>query len=283
MTTRKRCASVRRVLSGALGPRTEIVHWGRALGSPSVVLNYNLPVNTVVVYRLSSQRCAKIGLTQMRDPSGPLRQRHRSLAQSSFKEKARGLLDPLVRALAALGVSPFAVSILGVVFSVWAAVVVATGDFFSSAALLLVAGLCDVLDGSLARRRDQVTRFGAFFDSTFDRVSELAVFGGLVFYYAGRPLGPNVFYVVVVLIALGGAMLVSYTRARLEGLGYECKVGLLERPERMAILIAGLFLGRWLLGAALVVLAAGTVLTVAQRVHHAYKVTRDVDRPAPQL
>ena len=191
-----------------------------------------------------------------------------------FKENARRLLDPVVSLLAAVGVSPMLISVFGIMFSLYGATLVARGSLFWAGIWLLIAGLCDALDGSLARSRGLESRFGAFIDSTFDRISELAYLSGIIVYYVTRPQGYNTFLIVLVCVVLGASFLISYARARLEGLGYECKIGMMERPERLALLIAGLVFGSRILAVVLVILAVGSVITVLQRIRMAYVVTR---------
>ena len=195
--------------------------------------------------------------------------------KQTFKDNARRLLNPIVSFLGSLGVSPMLVSIFGLVISVYGATVVARGSLFWGGVWLIVAGLCDVLDGSLARSQNTASRFGAFIDSTFDRISELAYFSGLIIYYITRPQGYSVSLIVLVCVVLGASFLISYARARLEGLGYECKVGWMERPERLALLIVGLLLGSRVLAVVLVILAVGSVITVGQRIRHGQIVTRE--------
>jgi CDP-diacylglycerol--glycerol-3-phosphate 3-phosphatidyltransferase len=202
------------------------------------------------------------------------------MSSKDFKEKARGILNPVVSSLSSVGVPPILVSIFGLIFSLYGAYVVAKGSLFAGAIWLLVSGLCDVLDGSIARHSGTASRFGAFIDSTLDRVTEFAYFTGLVIYYITRPQGYSVFMVVVVMIALAGSVLVSYTRARLEGLGYDCKVGIMERPERIALLLVGLLLGSKVLAFVLVLLAVGSVFTTLERIGHGYRVTQ-TDPPGP--
>ncbi len=195
--------------------------------------------------------------------------------KQSFKDNARRLLNPIVSFLGSLGISPMLVSIFGLVISVYGATVVARGSLFWGGVWLIAAGLCDVLDGSLARSQNTASRFGAFIDSTFDRISEFAYFSGLIIYYVTRPQGYNVSLIVLVCVVLGASFLISYARARLEGLGYECKVGWMERPERLTLLIVGLLLGSRVLVVVLVILAVGSVITVAQRIRHGHIVTRE--------
>lgn len=195
-----------------------------------------------------------------------------AIEMKSIKERGRRMLEPVVFLLAAAGVSPMVVSVLGVAASVGAAWAIGTGSLFWGGVWTLVSGVCDVVDGGLAREGGRQSRFGAFIDSTFDRVSELVVFSALIIYFAARGY-PHVL-LVVICFALGASFLVSYARARIEGLGHACTVGLLERPERMAILIVGLLLGRSAVIAAVFIIAFGAAVTVVQRVLHAYDVTR---------
>ena len=194
--------------------------------------------------------------------------------KAKLKESSRKLLDPITGVLASFGISPLAITVAGLAISIYGASVVARGSLFSGAIWLIVAGLCDVLDGQLARRRGVESKFGAFIDSSLDRIAELAYFGGIIVYYITRPQGFSVFTIVLVLVALCGSFMISYTRARLEGLGYTCFVGWFERPERMIVLILGLMLGSWALFVAMLLLAVGSIITTGQRIHHGWKVTR---------
>ncbi len=203
--------------------------------------------------------------------------------KANLKKRARTVLDPLVAMLDRLGATPLLVSLFGVVFSLYGAYVVANGSLFTGALWLIMGSIADVLDGDLARRRGQETKFGAFLDSTLDRVSELGLFIGLVVYYITRSVDYSIGMIVIVLIAMSSSMLISYTRARLEGLGYSCHVGWFERPERMTLLLAGLVLGHHVLTFALVVLAFGTTITAIQRILHGYRVTQADDAATPAL
>ena len=192
--------------------------------------------------------------------------------KSAIKERSRRVLDPVVTLLASIGVPPLLVSVLGLAGSFCGAYVIARGSLFWGGVWAFASGVCDVLDGSLARYRGQETKFGAFIDSTFDRVCEFVIYGAILFYYVER--GHPLLLLAVIWVAMGGSFLVSYARARIEGLGHRCTVGLLERPERLTLLIAGLVLGHTVLVVALILIAFGTVITVLQRVQHAYQVTR---------
>ncbi len=184
---------------------------------------------------------------------------------------ARKVLDPIVVLLASLGVAPLLVSLFGVAFSVWGAVVVGRGSLLGGGIFLLIAGLCDVLDGDLARRAGKASPFGAFIDSTLDRVSEFVFFGGILLYVVGRPEGYALWEPIVILLALMGSMLTSYARARAEGIGVDCKVGLMERPERIVLLAIGLIAGHRFLMAVMILLAVTSLITVVQRISHVHR------------
>jgi CDP-diacylglycerol--glycerol-3-phosphate 3-phosphatidyltransferase len=132
----------------------------------------------------------------------------------------------------------------------------------------LIAGLCDVLDGDLARRLGRASSFGAFIDSLLDRVSEFVYFGGILIFVVRQPNDIPAYEPVVILLALMGSVLTSYARARAEGVGIECKVGVMERPERIGLLALGLIAGYRFLMAVMLILAVTTHVTVIQRVRH---------------
>lgn len=197
----------------------------------------------------------------------------------SLQAGARRVLAPLVGGLASLGIHPLLVSLFGVVFSIWGAVTVARGSLLGGGVFLLIAGLCDVLDGDLARRTQKASAFGAFIDSTLDRVSEFAYFGGILLYVVGRPGRWSGWEPVVILLALMGSVLTSYVRARAEGIGVACKIGVMERPERIGLLALGLLAGYQFLMAVMILLAVTSLFTVVQRVRHVHRAT--AHRPPP--
>lgn len=188
---------------------------------------------------------------------------------------SRGVLDPIAGWLCSLGVKANTVTAIGGLFNLVVGVLIALGHLPLGGALLILAAGLDAVDGTMARKLSRPTRFGAFFDSTLDRVSETAIFGGLLWHYAsqGQPVNALLSFV-----ALAGSLLVSYTRARAEGLGIECKVGWFTRVERSIVTIAALILG--LMPYVLWLLAVGTWFTTGQRVWHVYRVVRD--EPLPQ-
>jgi CDP-diacylglycerol---glycerol-3-phosphate 3-phosphatidyltransferase len=183
---------------------------------------------------------------------------------SPLKDRARHLLDPAVTFLARLGIRPTAVTVCGLVLSVVSGGLIAGGRLRAAAGWLILAALCDVLDGQLARRTGRASAFGAFLDSCLDRVGEGAVFTGLVLY-----LGPRgAPWVALAVIALIASTMVSYARARAEGLGLDGKAGVLERPERLVLLILALLLGGRALLVILGVIAVFASFTFLARVRH---------------
>jgi CDP-diacylglycerol--glycerol-3-phosphate 3-phosphatidyltransferase len=165
-----------------------------------------------------------------------------------------------------LGVTPNAVTYTSFVLTVGTALLLATGYFIAGGLILIFASLLDLIDGSLARATGQSSTFGAFIDSTLDRYSESVTFGALAYYYAAVDSQPLM--VLLVFATIVGSLMVSYTRARAEGLNIECKEGWLQRPERIFALIVGLLTG-WMLPV-LALLAIGTNLTAIQRIYQVY-------------
>ncbi len=190
---------------------------------------------------------------------------------------------PLVRLLSRLGVTPNGLTTVGAILILVAAGAFAVGSMRWGGALLLLSGMVDTLDGQVARLYGKASTFGAFYDSTLDRVGDGALFIGLVFYFRGvADLPGGVTIEVITLLALLATQLVSYMRARAEGLGLDCRVGVAQRAER----ILGLGLPALILGSAPMVLAGVVTIlmvlsfiTVGQRFAHVHRVA---DRPAAQ-
>jgi CDP-diacylglycerol--glycerol-3-phosphate 3-phosphatidyltransferase len=192
--------------------------------------------------------------------------------KSEIRNRLRSLLSPLVAVLELLGVTPIGVTLFGLALSFFGGWLVSAGWLAWGGVVLILTGLCDTLDGSLARSTGKVSRFGAFFDSVADRISEMAYFAGLVYYYSdGSTTGGLIIFFT--LAALTGSFLTSYTRARAEGLDMECTVGLLERPERIVLLVTGLLLGRTVLNVVIIVLAVLSIYTFIQRILHVRNLT----------
>jgi CDP-diacylglycerol--glycerol-3-phosphate 3-phosphatidyltransferase len=180
------------------------------------------------------------------------------------------VLNPVAKLFARINLHPHAITVSGVALSLAAGYCCATGKWYT-AALLVFAGSCmDGLDGLVARQAGKTTAFGAVLDSCCDRISETAWFFGILFYYLHRPLycGAGIY---LAFLAMAGSLMVSYVRARCEGANIICKQGILQRPERIVVLIACLLAGPvimiWGLGF-LSLLAYGTVI---QRLIIAYR------------
>lgn len=181
--------------------------------------------------------------------------------------------EPVVRLLAKTWITPNALTWSGCVVSVGAAVLIGTGHLFAAGFVVLVAGLFDIMDGALARSTNRATRFGAVLDSTLDRVAEAALFIGILAMYAAEQ---SVTGVLVTGVAWLGSLLVSYIRARAEGLGLECQVGIFTRPERVIILVLGLLLSQFdnALIIALAIIAVLSLVTAGQRVLYVWRQTK---------
>jgi len=184
-------------------------------------------------------------------------------ATRAIGEGARWLLEKIVNALAATGVNPNFLTFFGLLVNLWAAVMFANGRFFAAGWVMLFAGLFDMVDGRVARVQGRVTTFGAYFDSTIDRYSDLGLFIGLLWYYASIGRGR---YAVLVGIAMAGSVMVSYSRARAESLTPSGKAGFWERPERIVLMIIGALADR--MAPVLWLLAIGTNITVVHRIVH---------------
>ncbi len=242
-------------------------------------------------------------------PTSAVHQRGHAGYKERLRESAHAVLDPLVRALIRVGLQPNHFTIAGLLLSGAAAIAFYDGQSRVAAGFLIAGGVCDILDGQVARLARRVTRFGAFLDSTLDRLAESFVLLGLAGFYASNllglytksavlvgqvaraeipapialailqrePIDPRTWVVLTLtsVLALIGSFMVSYTRARAEGLGLECKVGWFERPERIVLLIiAGLVQVFWVMSAALMLLTIFSFTTAAQRMAHVWKLTR---------
>ncbi|MDV2989501.1 MAG: CDP-alcohol phosphatidyltransferase family protein [Dehalogenimonas sp.] len=174
----------------------------------------------------------------------------------------RGLSGLLARS----GLSPNAVTVIGFLITVAAAYIIAEGNLLAGGLVVLFAGFFDMLDGALARATNRVTKFGAILDATLDRLSEAALFLGILVYFA--PDG-NTAPILLTGATMAGALTVSYLRARTEATGLEGKAGWFTRPERVIVLTAGLLTG-WLI-AALAVICIMSYITVGQRLAGAYR------------
>jgi CDP-diacylglycerol--glycerol-3-phosphate 3-phosphatidyltransferase len=188
----------------------------------------------------------------------------------------------IVRALALSRIHPNVLTFIGLLINIVAAVLLGAGQFRAAGFVILGAGIFDMVDGRVARETNQVTRFGGFFDSVLDRYSDLALLMGLLVWYGtiNRP-----FYVVLTAIVMTGSVMVSYTRARAENTIPTCKVGFMERPERVVLFIIGALFDR--MAPVLWVIAILSNLTVFHRMLFTWQEAKRLEeaqlRPAPTL
>jgi len=186
--------------------------------------------------------------------------------------------EPIARFLIKTKVTPNILTLTGFMLNVVVFVLIALNYLLAAGLVLLFSGIFDMLDGALARVTGKTTKFGAVLDSVLDRFSEAVVLLGLVIYYLYT--FPYNVGVILVFITLIGSMMVSYTRARAEALGIDCKSGLFTRPERVILLAAGLVFGmisKWVLVYMLWILASGTMATAVWRLS---RVLRKADSQA---
>src|SRR5215210_275299 len=199
-----------------------------------------------------------------------------------LKKGALRVIEPAISFLARHRVSPNAITTVGTLLTIAAGVVYGTGHIMSAGWLMGVTAFFDVLDGEVARRTGRSTVFGAFYDSTLDRVADGALMAGLTVFYATNATHHNVYMVVVCLVGIIGTFLVSYTRARAESLGIDAKVGVMQRPERIVLLSApqalfGLFWNGWVLIGIIVLLSVTAWITAVQRILFVYRATQGPD------
>jgi len=204
----------------------------------------------------------------------------------AFGRACRVLLYAIVRGLALSKISPNTLTFMGLVINVIAAVFFGfataqtQGRMFLYAGLVIIgAGLFDMVDGRVARATNQITVFGAFFDSVIDRYSDVALFFGLLVYYARAN---RFFYIGLVAFVMVSSVMVSYTRARAESLIGSCKVGFMERPERIVLIIIGALFEKWnAMAPALWVLAVLSTITVIHRIYYTYQQTTLAEKSSP--
>ena len=199
----------------------------------------------------------------------------------AVREGFLGIIRPLFHGLVRRRVHPNIITTVGFLVTVAAGIVFFTGHVRIAGFIVLLGGLFDILDGYVARETGLASVFGSFYDSTLDRISEIVVFLGIFSLYGGGHIDfPHPWMVYVVASALAGSLMVSYTRARAEALGLDCKVGLMQRPERVvltgfsALLLGGAWEGIGLT-VVLLVMAVLTNFTVFQRIVWVHRHTRD--------
>ena len=199
-----------------------------------------------------------------------------------LKNGALRVIEPAISLLARNRVSPNAITTVGTLVTVAAGVVYGTGHIMTAGWIMAVTSFFDVIDGEVARRTGRCTVFGAFYDSSLDRVADGALLAGLTVLYATNPIHHNLYMMVVCLLGIIGTFMVSYTRARAESLGIDAKVGVMQRPERIVLLSApqalfGLFWNGWVLIGIVILLSVTAWITAVQRIAFVYRATQNMD------
>jgi CDP-diacylglycerol--glycerol-3-phosphate 3-phosphatidyltransferase len=216
-------------------------------------------------------------------PSAHDLRRGDSLLSARAKEIGRALLTPVVRLAVRLHLTPNSVTVIGFAIVVIAAGLVGTGSLLAGATVLVAGSLLDAVDGALARATGGTTAFGSFLDSTLDRAAEAILYGGVAAYYLAGPGDPT-WPVLLALVAMAASFMVSYTRARAEGIGVTATVGLAPRMERLVLLVVGIVLAGMGLEIGLIgaigIIAALSVATTIQRIWHVHHLSTAGPRPA---
>lgn len=206
----------------------------------------------------------------------------------AFERPYYAVTDPLVARLIRSGIRPNTITTVGTSFVLASALAYGLGHVRIGGLLLLTSGIADTLDGQVARGGAMVTKFGAFYDSTLDRVGDGATFIGIGAFLL---MAPDVAFrnlaIVLCMVAILSSLLVSYARARAEGLGIDCKVGIAQRAERvlglgLASLVIGAGPHALVLEGLVALLALASTITVVQRFVYVYRVAEGVDVPAPR-
>lgn len=210
---------------------------------------------------------------------------------------ARRMVEQVMRPLAHLGITPNMLTVAGLLLTILTAGVIADNHLRIGGVLVLGSGIFDMFDGAMARVSQKSSKFGAFFDSTLDRYAEGILFLGIIIYaqlhlpqntlLIGSVTTANLTVWLAYLAALSSLM-ISYARARAEGLGLDCKIGLLARPERVILLALGLLIGQVALVWVMLIMAILTTVTAIQRIVHIWWVTRPahiqaISAPIPSM
>ncbi|HVA91413.1 MAG TPA: CDP-alcohol phosphatidyltransferase family protein [Chloroflexota bacterium] len=193
----------------------------------------------------------------------------------AVQDWVRGRAIQFVRPLLKAPITPNWITVIGLIFTLVVALLVGAGYLLAGGIVLALTSVTDIADGALARARNICTEYGAFFDSLLDRIGEAVIGVGIIIYYVNH--GHAMEGSLLTYLSVCGALMVSYARARAEGLGLDCSVGFMARPERIVVTVAGLVLaapfGLWILTASLWILLVTTFLTTGQRLLHVYNVT----------
>ncbi|NOQ98024.1 MAG: CDP-alcohol phosphatidyltransferase family protein [Calditrichae bacterium] len=185
------------------------------------------------------------------------------------------ILDPFVDIIVRLHVHPNHFTILGLIASIIGAIFYAKHDIRIGGLFIILGGICDIIDGKVARKTGLSSKFGALFDSSLDRYAEVFMFLGTAIYFVQKDYSITS---IMVFLAMGGSMMVSYVRARAESLGYECKVGIMQRPERVVFVGISSLIHYSLLVIAIWMIAILANFTAIQRMYHVWTLEREEKR-----
>jgi CDP-diacylglycerol--glycerol-3-phosphate 3-phosphatidyltransferase len=181
------------------------------------------------------------------------------------------ILDPLIDKIIHIQVHPNHFTILGLIISLISAFFYAKHNIRLGGLFILLSGICDIIDGKVARKKELSSKFGALFDSSLDRYAELFMFLGTAIYFVQKA---HPITSIMVFLALGGSMMVSYVRARAEGLGFDCKVGIMQRPERIVYIGVSSLIHPYLLELVIWMIAILANFTAIQRMYHVSELER---------
>jgi CDP-diacylglycerol--glycerol-3-phosphate 3-phosphatidyltransferase len=207
--------------------------------------------------------------------------------RKAFERRVVAIFNPIIDWLVRKRVHPNVLSTIGFVVTMSSAFAFGYNHIRTAGVLILLGGVFDVFDGRVARATGLASNFGAFYDSTLDRISEIAVYIGLLsLYNTYHPQLGDVGTIYAIMLAMGGSLMISYTRARAEALGIDCKVGLMQRGERVVMIgLAALLFGGESSGLALrvviIAVAILTILTAFHRIIWVYQYTRQAKREEP--
>ena len=191
-----------------------------------------------------------------------------TLISDKLKNSYYSIVEPIITFSIRHNADPNVFTTIGLIFGALSAVCAGSGRFFVAGIFLLFSGWCDSIDGTIARRSGRASKFGALFDSTLDRYSEMLVFFGFAYYF----MSEEAYLTSLALaIGLGGSLMVSYVRARAEGLGFECKVGFMQRPERILLIAFGAITSRIMLNIVIWIIAISSNITTIHRMIYIYR------------
>jgi CDP-diacylglycerol--glycerol-3-phosphate 3-phosphatidyltransferase len=193
-----------------------------------------------------------------------------------LKDRSLNIITPITDLFVRMGVNPNFFTTVGLIIAVLAAYFLGAGSLRLGGFLMLLGGVFDVFDGKVARASNRVTKFGALYDSTLDRYGEVFVFFGLAYFFTQNELsmfGYNweSLILIAICMAIGGSIMTSYVRARAEGLGLECQVGIMQRPERIVYLGIGAMIHEGTLLLAIVLIAILANITAIHRLYHVWQ------------